>query len=372
MKIAFISNYYNHHQAPLSRCLSRLTGGEYRFIATEPMEEERFKMGWGGDNDDFVLELSQDECLCREFIDNADAVIIGSAPEKLIKRRLKEGKLTFKYSERLYKNGVKTYTLPIRAVQNYFRWGKYKNFYLLCASAYAAGDYSKTGNFINKAYKWGYYPSVKRYENVDEFFAEKSKSKVVSVLWAGRLIDWKHPDSAVRTAKKLRDNGYEFEMNIIGNGALEDSLRALISEYDLEDRVNMLGSMKPEEVRGYMERADIYLFTSDQCEGWGAVLNESMNSGCAVVADRAIGSVPYLLKHGVNGMIYSGEDELYKYTEHLIKDASERERMGREAYRTMTDMWNAENAAKRFLMLCKELKNKDKADIFTNGPLSRE
>ncbi len=50
----------------------------------------------------------------------------------------------------------------------------------------------------------------------------------------------------------------------------------------------MLGAMSPDKVRAYMERADVFLFTSDFNEGWGAVLNESMNSGCAVVASHAM------------------------------------------------------------------------------------
>jgi hypothetical protein len=37
--------------------------------------------------------------------------------------------------------------------------------------------------------------------------------------------------------------------------------------------------MPPEEVRVHMEQSNIYLFTSDFGEGWGAVLNEAMNSG---------------------------------------------------------------------------------------------
>ena len=32
-----------------------------------------------------------------------------------------------------------------------------------------------------------------------------------------------------------------------------------------------------------MEKADIFLFTSDRREGWGAVANEAMNSACALV-----------------------------------------------------------------------------------------
>ena len=54
-----------------------------------------------------------------------------------------------------------------------------------------------------------------------------------------------------------------------------------------------------------MERADIYLATSDRQEGWGAVINEAMNSGCAVVADHMMGAVPYLISHEENGMIYN-------------------------------------------------------------------
>jgi glycosyltransferase involved in cell wall biosynthesis len=41
----------------------------------------------------------------------------------------------------------------------------------------------------------------------------------------------------------------------------------------------------------------VFIFTSDRNEGWGAVLNEAMGSGCAVVAADLIGSVPYLIEH---------------------------------------------------------------------------
>ena len=83
----------------------------------------------------------------------------------------------------------------------------------------------------------------------------------------------------------------------------------MIRSKGVEDCVEMLGAMSPDEVRAYMERADVFLFTSDFNEGWGAVLNESMNSGCAVVASHAIGSVPFLIKDGVNGLIYENGNQ---------------------------------------------------------------
>ena len=50
MQLVFVSNYFNHHQQPVSDRLHTLCqkqGGSYTFIQTEPMEEERIKMGWG-------------------------------------------------------------------------------------------------------------------------------------------------------------------------------------------------------------------------------------------------------------------------------------------------------------------------------------
>ena len=48
----------------------------------------------------------------------------------------------------------------------------------------------------------------------------------------------------------------------------------------------------------------IHLFTSNHLEGWGAVVNEAMNSGCAEVGNSQVGAIPYLIKHKQNGLIY--------------------------------------------------------------------
>ena len=49
MKITMISNYINHHQIPFSNALYEKIGEGYHFIQTEPMEEERVRMGWAVD-----------------------------------------------------------------------------------------------------------------------------------------------------------------------------------------------------------------------------------------------------------------------------------------------------------------------------------
>ena len=354
MKVVFVSNYYNHHQSAISEEFFKQTDGQYRFIQTEPMEEERRNMGWGQNVlPSFVMESYKDKETyrrCVDLINNAEIVIAGSAPEKMIRKRIRSGKLVFRYSERIYKNKKKLLQLPLRFIKYHFDNYPYKNVYMLCASAYAARDYAITGMFKGKTFKWGYFPAVKKYDDIVKLIDDKTPA---SILWVARLIELKHPDASIRLAKRLKQAGYKFKLSLIGNGELENKIRDMIKAENLEDCVQMLGSMKPEEVRRYMEQSEIFLFTSDYNEGWGAVLNESMNSACAVVASHAIGSVPFLINDGENGFIYKNgdEDDLFNKVKFLLDNPEKRKEMSLNAYKTMAETWNAENAVKKFLKL---------------------
>lgn len=382
MKVAFVSNYYNHHQAPFSEAMARLTDGQYWFVATEEMSRERKNMGWGREElPDYVIqsfESAESLGRAKQKIDDADVVIFGLtgwSNFQLVRDRLKKRKLTFRYSERIYKDGLPWYRLPIQAIKLWLVGGKYPSMYLLCASAYAAQDYAKTGCYLGKTYQWGYFPRVKRYD-VDALMERKAPADTekISLLWAGRLLWWKHPEAAITLAAALKEKEYNFTLNLIGNGEMEAQLRRSIQEKKLDDYVKLLGAMTPEEVRTHMEKADIYLFTSDFHEGWGAVLNESMNSGCAVVASHAIGSVPYLVRNGENGLIYENgnQEHLEAQVIRLLENPVYRRQLGRQAYHTVVNTWNAENAAERLLSLAQALAKGEKTvELFHDGPCSR-
>lgn len=377
--VAFISNYLNHHQLPICLALDKLTGGKFTFVATTPVPQARLNLGYHDMNKQYPFVLTtydsaENAQLAQALAVKSDVVIIGSAPDGYITQRLKQRKLTFRYCERFYKQGLTLKRFPRAAASAWLHHGRFmrKPIHMLCASAYTAADCAVFGNYVGRTYKWGYFPQVKQ-QNVDALLARKRRNSRPVLLWAGRMLDWKHPEAAIHVAERLKKDGVDFELRIIGNGEMEKQLQTWIRQKNLEDCVQMLGSMSPEAVRDHMESADIFLFTSDFNEGWGAVLNESMNSACAVVASHAIGSAPFLLEDGQNGFIYKNGDEnsLYDRVAQLLKQPELRETLGRNAYQTLAEKWNADVAAQRFMALSQALLDGKSDDLFVNGPCSK-
>ncbi len=361
MRIVFASNFMNHHQMPLAKAFSAMRDVEFTFVAAEPVPAERRKLGYHDMNHaaPFILCAYESEEAHRcavELCEACDVLIYGSAPGEFYRHRQRKGKLTFRYSERVYKEPCPRYEIPMRTVCYFFRYTLCRKLYLLCASAYTAGDYRKTGTFRGRAYKWGYFPEVTEYADIAALVTQK---KPASLLWAGRLIGWKHPEAAILAAKKLKETGTSFSLNIIGTGEMETKLRTMIAEAGLEEQVHLLGPMPPEQVRRYMESSEIFLLTSDRNEGWGAVLNEAMNSGCAVVASHAVGSVPFLIHHKENGLIYrdGDTDMLFRRIQWLLERPDAREAMGKHAYDTLREEWNPKMAASRFVSLSRAILN---------------
>ncbi len=378
LNIVFASNYMSIHQLYFSLSMYNIKNVKYTFVATSEIPKFRLKSGYIDLNHsyDFIICAYENEENRNKAIDlctNCDVLITGSAPEMYISNRMKLKKLTFRYSERIYRKKSQFFQIPLRAIKYHLRDKLNPNVYMLCNSAYAASDYNKTLNYIGKTYKWGYFPEVKEYENIDTIMENKKKN---SILWVARLIELKHPEMVIELAKRLKEEKYEFVMNLIGGGELENKIKENIKENHLEEYVNVLGAVNSKEVRKYMEESEIFLFTSDRREGWGAVLNESMNSLCAVVASHEIGSVPFLIKDKENGLIFKDKNinDLYEKVKYLLNNPIEREKISRNAYQTMVKDWSPQVASERIIVLSNFLLNKDKnnkAEPFSDGICSK-
>lgn len=379
MTVIFISNALYHHQIPLSLELEKCLGeGNFKFIATTPSADEQLQLGYpdGNSNFSFVINAYEKENWEEviQMIKAADLVIWGGAPHliahKLLKDRIHRNGIIFRYSERIFKKGMIQAINPLRILYMIFLHTRFrrKPLYMLCASAYLPSELSLFRAYPGKMYRWGYFPPFKKYK-IDQLMNQK-ECPDVKMLWVGRLIDWKHPEVILEVCKLLQLDGLEFHLDIVGRGELQPSLEAKILEYGLSLRVSMCGAMPQEKVREKMEQSNILISTSDFHEGWGVVINEAMNSGCVVIASHAIGSVPYLIKHDENGLIYRDGDlkHLYTLLREALKHSEKRVMLGTAAYHTIETIWNAENAAKRLLEVYENLKNEGGTDLAIEGP----
>lgn len=375
MTFVFVSNYINHHQIPLCEALYRKLGTDYTFIQTMPMEQERVAMGWGVDVHSlpYVQCLYEEEYDCLKKIAESDVVMFGwTGREDLAAVRLQSGKVTLRVSERVYREGQWKAVSPRGLMAKYREHIRYRkqNVCMLCAGAYAASDFHLIGAYPGKLFRWGYFTALRTYDE-DKFKHMKPDDGTLHIVWAGRFIPLKNPEYMVRLAGPLRDKGYRFRIHMLGDGEMEPQIRQQVEKNRLNDYFQFYGYMAPDKVRDVMEKCHIHIFTSNYLEGWGAVVNEGMNSGCVEVVNAQVGAAPYLIRHGENGLVYP--DDRYDKLEELVIDLfdhwEERRSMGRAAYETIRDMWNAEHAAKELLRFAEGL---GRGEILPakEGPLS--
>lgn len=374
MTVVFISNFLTPHQVPFCQEMVRLLDGDFVFLATTPFRSHEVSTGFHDMNleYDFCLPVYMSEDNNKkalQLVEQCDIVLLGGLDISLIKRRLLKNKITFCMTERLFKTwlrGIHKYRTIFSIMRNRKYFQK-QSLFLLASGSYVTKDYAKLAIFQHKAFKWGYFPEVppelKRVELHPEMLLE--------LTWVGRVIDLKQPMQPILFAEFLLQNQIPFQLNFIGEGDQLLNIQNVVKKKGLSNNVKFLGTLPSEEVHKQMCSTDIYLFTSNQDEGWGAVLNEAMAAGCAVIASKLAGATTYLIRHKYNGIIYDGTiEDLIKQGNIMINDRLLCNRLGAAAYDTMRELWNAPVAAKRLIELCDGLMN-GYIPEFTDGPCSQ-
>ena len=288
----------------------------------------------------------------------SDVVDYGAAPESFLHEAIKQKKIVFIRIERLFKEGFFKFFYPpvfMKYYRKYIRNKNNPNVYFLCTSAYAARDLARIGIKGDRVLKWAYCPEFKEISE-EVFSAKEDKTKLV---WCGRLISWKHPEMALKIAEELKTLGCDFSLKIIGDGELKNSLAKTIIKKGLEKQVELCGATPPDMVAKIMQDADIFLATSDKNEGWGVVVNEGMNNGCAVFATKAMGSVPTLIENGANGfyIVPGKEKEVAKKIKELSDNAEVLAHFKKEAYDTLKNKFTPKIYAETFVELATEALN---------------
>ncbi len=380
MKVTFYSNFLTHHQLPFCLEMQKRLGDDFKFVSTVKIFQWRLDLGFEDlDNKyNFVVkayENKEEYNKALKLAIESDVVIIGSTTDDLIKERLEQDKITFRYRARIFQfldGFFKTVFNKEKMKLFYDRHIKYrnnKNLYLLCANAYGVNDFNLFRLYQGKIYKWGYFPEINHY-NIEELIKQKESNQKIEIIWVARFIKWKHPEIVIKLAKNLKKQGYQFEIKMLGTGELEDKIKNSIKKEKLEDVVKVVGKVPSNNVKDYMEKSNIFIFTSSRQEGWGVVVNEAMNTGCSVVANRRIGSIPFLIEHNKTGMAYNSYKELEKYVKELITNKELRCRLSKNAYEFISTKWTSQVAVENLLKLFESIINNNEISI-EDGPASK-
>lgn len=377
MKITFYSNFFTHHQEPFCLEMVKRYGNDFKFVSTIKIPEERLNLGYKNlDNKyDFIVrayENKKEYDRALKLAIDSDIVIMGSTSDEYIEERLKQDKITFRYCERIFFDGIRTWANTDKRnmiKQKHLKYRENKNLYMLCASAYGTNDFLKIGAYKNKTFKWGYFPETINH-NTDKLMLKKSQNNPITIVWVGRFISCKHPEYMVKLAQSLKQEGYLFKIKMLGTGKLFQTIKEAIKQYNLEEEIELLGGVASDKVHYYMEEANIFAFTSDKKEGWGAVLNEAMNSMTAVIANKYIGAVPFLIEDGENGLMYKTFNEFYNKTKELINNKDLREKLSKNAYKTITEEWNSKKGTENLIKLFEGIV-KGKIPNIEKGPASK-
>lgn len=388
MKIAIFCNYLNLHLVALADELYNLLGDDFVFVSTSPLDE-RFAKG-GEDYSiarNYCLRAFQNEenrQTALKLAQDADACIFGSQSMEYAVRRATTSKgFAIEGSERWLKRGWGNYFSPRLLLWQWHYHTKFHRlpWYKIGSGAFTAIDDYKLHSYRGREYKWGYFIPEDKDFDVEESLRITSCLEVTPIMWCGRFLTWKHPELPIQMAAKLKAEGYSFHIDYYGDegsGVRHErvyprkKLEELIKHLNVEDCVKIQGHYSNKEIQEAMRSHSIFLFTSDRREGWGVVANEAMVNGCCLVGSDEIGSIPYLIRDGVNGCVFrSGSvDSLCQKVKFLLDNPERKKQMARKGYYDITTLWSPRNAAKSLVTLIDDLMGGSEVSI-KEGPCSK-
>lgn len=169
---------------------------------------------------------------------------------------------------------------------------------------------------------------------------QRGPDEPVTILFLGRLVDFKGPDLTVRAFARAREKGLQARLVIAGDGPLLPVCQELVRAFGLESWVDLVGAVSTEEGEALRSRA--HLFTahsqpgrsSGQTEALGVAFLEAMAAGLPVLTGCS-GSLPEIVEHNEAGILFEPGD-VEAHADALLTVGSDENRrftMGKAAFR---------------------------------------
>lgn len=183
-----------------------------------------------------------------------------------------------------------------------------------------------------------------------------SDKRSIRLVFCGRITRLKGADLLVKAMADSRLAGANLSLTLIGDGDLQSSLENFCKD-NLLHNVTFLGALQPKCCQQEMGKHDVLVLPS-LYDGWGAVVNEAMEAGLAVVVSDAVGSRRPLVnkENGIvfqSGCIDSLVSSLQEIAEKSTKEITSMRTSSRKGIRKFRPIEVAK-AIEEFCMACEK------------------
>jgi glycosyltransferase involved in cell wall biosynthesis len=163
-------------------------------------------------------------------------------------------------------------------------------------------------------------------------------SDQVRFLFLGRMTQNKGLSWLLHAFECLK---YDAHLDVAGEGPQLSLMVELVAKLGLSERVTFHGWVSSEKVKDLMQGARALIIPSLWHEPGGTVAFEAMMSSRAVISS-AVGGMPEVIKHGVNGLLVKPNDinGLAQSLERLYLNPQEASDFGEAGHNTMIAEFN--------------------------------
>lgn len=145
--------------------------------------------------------------------------------------------------------------------------------------------------------------------DTDEIYTKLSQDSNTydyDLIYVGRLTYQKNPQRLLRLCARLKESKPDLKVAIVGTGELEEELKALSQELNLEDTVRFLG-FQPNPIK--MVACSKAMILTSRWEGTPMCALEAMALGTPVVSTPSDG-MKDLLTDGVSGYLTESDEQM--------------------------------------------------------------
>jgi glycosyltransferase involved in cell wall biosynthesis len=170
----------------------------------------------------------------------------------------------------------------------------------------------KYGADRRRLYRVPYWPDYDAFAAVDQEALARFQRKFGldrgrrCLMFSGRLVQMKRVDLIIDAFAKIAAQRPEWDLLIVGEGVLGESLRRRVPEA-LQNRVVWTGFLERGELALAYHSADVLVLPSET-EPWAVVVQEAMAAGLPVVASDVVGAAHELVADGVSGRIFESQN----------------------------------------------------------------